>query len=73
MTEYALSILILIFSAQLQQTETSDRKLFIFHLGTTIGIGDRAATNRLRDCDNAAEIGDDTTGIVDIAAKVIPF
>ena len=33
MTENALSILILIFSAQLQQTETSDRKLFIFHLG----------------------------------------
>ena len=33
MTENALSILILIFSVQLQQTETSDRKLFIFHLG----------------------------------------
>ena len=28
--ENALSILIVIFSVQLQQTETSDRKLFIF-------------------------------------------
>ena len=36
MTENALSILILIFSAQLQQTETSDRKLFIFHLGANV-------------------------------------
>ena len=33
MTENVLSILILIFSIQLQQTETSDRKLFIFHHG----------------------------------------
>ena len=33
MTENALSILIVIFSAQLQQTEISERKLFIFHLG----------------------------------------
>ena len=32
MTENALSILI-IFSVQLQQTEISERKLFIFHLG----------------------------------------
>ena len=32
MTENALSILI-IFSKQLQQTETSDRKLFIFQHG----------------------------------------
>ena len=32
MTENALSILIVIFS-QLQQTEISERKLFIFHLG----------------------------------------
>ena len=30
MTESALSILIVIFSVQLQQTEISDRKLFIF-------------------------------------------
>ena len=30
MTENALSILIVIFSIQLQQTEISDRKLFIF-------------------------------------------
>ena len=30
MTENALSILIVIFSVQLQQTEISDRKLFIF-------------------------------------------
>ena len=44
-----------------------------------IGIGDRAAADRLRYRDNAAgignnsaEIGDDTTGIFDIAAKVIP-
>ena len=34
MTENALSILILIFSVQLQQTEISDRKLFIFNLGS---------------------------------------
>ena len=46
----------------------------------TIGIGDRAATNRLRDPDNAAgigdnnaEIGDGAAGIVDIAANVIPW
>ena len=32
MTENALSILINIFSTQLQQTEISERKLFIFHL-----------------------------------------
>ena len=52
----------------------------------TIGIGDRAAADRLRDCDNATgigddcaeigddakEIGDDAAGIVAIAAKVIP-
>ena len=31
--ENALSILIVIFSVQLQQTETSYRKLFIFQLG----------------------------------------
>ena len=39
-------------------------------------IGDRTAADRLRDRDNAAgisaEIGDDTAGIIDIAAKVIP-
>ena len=42
-------------------------------------IGDRAATDRLRDHDNAAgigdnsaEIGDGAAGIVDIAANVIP-
>ena len=34
MMENALSILILIFSVQLQQTEISDRKLFIFNLGS---------------------------------------
>ena len=40
MTENALSILIVIFSAQLQQTEISERKLFIFHLGGTgLSIG----------------------------------
>ena len=32
MTENALSILIVIFSTELQQTEISERKLFIFHL-----------------------------------------
>ena len=36
MTEDALSILIVIFSAQLQQTKISERKLFIFHLGEEI-------------------------------------
>ena len=36
MTENALSILIC-FSVQLQQTEISERKLFIFHLGQCIG------------------------------------
>ena len=42
-------------------------------------IGDRAATDRLRDRDNAtgisdnsAEIGDGAAGIVDLAANVIP-
>ena len=34
MTENALSILSVIFSVQLQQTEISERKLFIFHLGS---------------------------------------
>ena len=33
MTENALSILIVYFSVQLQQTEISDRKLFIFQHG----------------------------------------
>ena len=33
MTENALSILIIIFSVQLQQTKISERKLFIFHHG----------------------------------------
>ena len=33
MMENALSILIVIFSVQLQQTEISERKPFIFHLG----------------------------------------
>ena len=33
MTENALSILIVVFSVQLQQTEISERKLFIFHHG----------------------------------------
>ena len=44
-----------------------------------IGITDHAAANCLRDRDNAAGIGnnykkygDDTAGIVHIAAKVIP-
>ena len=42
-------------------------------------IGDRAAADRLMDRDNAAgiranaaEIGDDAAGIIDITAKVIP-
>ena len=46
---------------------------------TTIGIGDCAADDRLRDHDNAvrigdnsAEIGDDAAGIVDIPTKEIP-
>ena len=34
MMENVLSILIIIFSVQLQQTEISDRKLFIFQHGT---------------------------------------
>ena len=45
----------------------------------TIGIGNPAATYHLRDHDyaagignNSTELGDDTAGIVDIAAKVIP-
>ena len=45
-----------------------------------IGIANRAATDCLRDRDNtagignnSAQIGDDTAGIVDIAAKVIPW
>ena len=33
MTENALSILSVIFFIQLQQTEITERKLFIFHLG----------------------------------------
>ena len=44
-----------------------------------IGIGDRVAADRLRDRDNAAgignnstEIGDDAAGIVNIPTKVIP-
>ena len=36
MMENALSILIVIFSVQLQQTEISERKLFIFQHGNTI-------------------------------------
>ena len=42
-------------------------------------IGDRAAADCLRDCDNSAgigdnsaEIGDDAAGIVDITANMIP-
>ena len=42
-------------------------------------ISDRAAADRLRDCDNSAGIGDNSAeigeggaGIVDIAANVIP-
>ena len=35
-------------------------------------IGDRAATDRHRDRDNSAEIGDGAAGIVDIAENVIP-
>ena len=44
-----------------------------------IGVAASAAADRLRDSDNAAEIGvnsaeigDGATGIVDIAANVIP-
>ena len=37
MTENALSILI-IFSVQFQQTETSDRKLLIFHHGLEVNL-----------------------------------
>ena len=36
MMENALSILIVIFSVQLQQTEISERKRFIFHRGHTV-------------------------------------
>ena len=36
MTENALSILIVIFSVHLQQTETSGRKLFIFQHGIEV-------------------------------------
>ena len=43
MTENAFSILI-IFSVQLQQTEISERKLFIFHLGcASIGVSASAS------------------------------
>ena len=38
MTENALSIWIVIFSVHLQQTEISERKLFIFHLGRRLEI-----------------------------------
>ena len=38
----------------------------------TIGITASATADRLRDRNNSAEIGDDATGIVDIAAKMIP-
>ena len=37
-----------------------------------IGIADHTAANRLRDRDNAAGIGDNSSGLVDIAMKVIP-
>ena len=60
--------------------------LHVFHdvlwclaIRTTISVAALAATDRLRDRDNAAgigdnsaEIGDDAAGIVDIAAKMIP-
>ena len=36
MTENSLAILIIIFSVQLQQTEISERKLSIFHLGSCL-------------------------------------
>ena len=36
MMENALSISIVIFSVQLQETEISDRKLFIFHHGNKL-------------------------------------
>ena len=46
---------------------------------TTTGVAASATADRLRDCDNAAgigdnyaEIGDCATGIVDITANVIP-
>ena len=44
-----------------------------------LSIGDRMATNHLRECDNGAgisdnstEVGDDTAGIINIVTKVIP-
>ena len=45
MTENNLSILIVIFSVQLQQTEISERKLFIFHLSQPLAkkYADKAA------------------------------
>ena len=39
----------------------------------TIGIYASAAADRVRDRNNAARIGNDTAGIVAIAAKVILF
>ena len=48
MTENALSILSVIFSVQLQQTEISERKLFIFHLGrTSLSVGANFFANEM--------------------------
>ena len=70
MTENALSILIVLFFVELQQTKTSDRKLCIFHHGLMMfskPCNDRH--RRIRDhdnatgiCDKSAEKGDDTAG-----------
>ena len=46
MTENALSILIVIFSVQLQQAEISERKLFIFHLGSQPITGSQPVTSQ---------------------------
>ena len=47
MTENTLSIFIVIFSAQLQQTEISERKLFIFQVGICLYFSLRINTSFL--------------------------
>ena len=53
--------------------------LWCLAIHATIGVAASATTDRLRDRDNAAgigdnsaEIGDDPAGIIDITASVIP-